>query len=134
MSGSITLLTTPPFFPRVPHSCSIKGAQKKDHFSYLDINMDSIMVDPRLEMPFHDFSNKPQKPAFAISPSIWDQQLNTSIPLLGDQIGLDNSTEAKDDGDVEMIGLCSSHAAGIKKTCRALSNFSIPSLSSSSLS
>lgn len=90
------------------------------------------MVDPRLTMPFHDFSNKPQKPAFAISPSIWDQQLNTSIPC--DQIDLDNSTEAKDEGGVEMIGLCSSHAAGIKKTCRALSNFSIPSLTSSSSS
>ncbi|CAH0028565.1 unnamed protein product [Clonostachys rhizophaga] len=92
------------------------------------------MVDPRLAIPLHDFLNKPQKPTFAISPSIWDQQLNTSIPLLGDQIDLDNSTEAKDDGDVEMIGLCSSHAAGIKTSSRALSNSSIPSLTSSSLS
>jgi hypothetical protein len=96
--------------------------------------MDSIMVDPRLAMPFHDFLNKPQKPAFAISHSIWDQQLDTSILLFGDQIDLDNSTEAKDDGNVEMIGLCTSHAADIKKSSRALSNTSIPSLTSSSLS
>ncbi|KAK7211893.1 hypothetical protein V2G26_019071 [Clonostachys chloroleuca] len=136
-------LTTPPFgsrvprVPRLPHICSLKKVQTKNHFRvlfiFLDINMHSIMVDPRLAMPFHDFLNKPQKPSFAIPPSIWDQQLDTSILLFDDQIDLDNSTEAKDD-DVEMVGLCTSHAAGIKKSSRALSNSSIPSLTSSSSS
>lgn len=74
-------------------------------------------------------SDEPGKSAFAMSPSIWDQEFDTFIPFFGGQIDVDKSTEAKEYSDVNSIRLFGSHDAGAKNSSRALTASS-PSLTS----
>lgn len=98
---------------------------------YLDMNVDSLLVDPRLRASFHgSLRDEPWETAFAISPSIWNQELDTFLLLVGDQINIGESIEAKDYSNTETIAIVSSHDAGTNKASRALSYSSSLSITS----
>ncbi|VUC24684.1 unnamed protein product [Clonostachys rosea] len=107
-----------------------------DGFLDLSPTADRMMVDPRLAMQFHtSISDKPPEPAFALSPSLWDQQLDTSTPLFCQPKNGEDSLEINDDIDLVAITSSNSHdPIATRKSSRTSSNSSIPSLVSSASS
>ncbi|CAG9955393.1 unnamed protein product [Clonostachys rosea f. rosea IK726] len=107
-----------------------------DGFTDPFTNADRMMVDPRLAMPLPiNVSDKPSEPTFAISPSIWDQQLDSSTPLFcqfknGEEpidIGNDVNSEA-------MASFKPRDSIATRKSSHTSSNSSFPSLTSSTSS
>ncbi|CAH0039469.1 unnamed protein product [Clonostachys solani] len=108
-----------------------------DEFLDLSPTADRMMVDPRLAMQFHaSISDKPPEPTFAISPSIWDQQLDNSTPLFCQPKNGADSMEINDDIDLVAITSSSNSHDSIatRKSSRTSSNSSLPSLVSSASS
>lgn len=107
-----------------------------DGFLALSPTADRMMVDPRLAMQFHtSISDKPPEPTFAMSPSIWDQQLDNSTPLFCQPKNGEDPMETNDDIDLVAITTSNSHdSIATRKSSRTSSNSSIPSLVSSASS
>ncbi|CAH0016948.1 unnamed protein product [Clonostachys rhizophaga] len=107
-----------------------------DGFLDLSPTADRMMVDPRLAMQFHaSISDKAPEPTFAMSPSIWDQQLDNSTPLFSQPQNGEDSMEINEDIDLIAIATSNSHdSTATRKSSRTSSNSSIPSLVSSASS
>ncbi|CAG9995950.1 unnamed protein product [Clonostachys byssicola] len=107
-----------------------------DGFLDLSPTADRMMVDPRLAMQFHTgISDKPPEPTFAMSPSLWDQQLDHSTPLFCQPKNGEDPMEISDDIDLVAITTSNTHEPiATRKSSRTSSNSSIPSLVSSASS
>jgi cyclic AMP-dependent transcription factor ATF-2 len=107
-----------------------------DGFLDLSPTADRMMVDPRLAMQFHTgISDKPPEPTFAMSPSLWDQQLDNSTPLFCQPKNGEDPMEIND--DIDMVAITTSNSRdsiATRKSSRTSSNSSIPSLVSSASS